>query len=86
MDDRATAQAADREAATAERLRETNRELAKVPVLEHRLAAAEEENAELSRRLQEVGETLQELTGSSSWRLTASLRSLGRLRSRRRRG
>jgi hypothetical protein len=91
--EKVAARAAEREAATALRLRDAsaallaaNQELARIPVLEHRLAVAEEENEELSHRLQDAGESFRELTGSSSWRLTAPLRALGRLRSRRRSG
>jgi hypothetical protein len=91
--EKAAAQAEAREAATALRLREAsaalvaaNQELARIPVLEHRLAVAQEEKEELLRRLQEAGESFQEVTGSSSWRLTAPLRFLGRLRARRRSG
>jgi len=80
---RAVAQAVGREVTAIERMRESssallaaNQELARIPLLEHRLAELEHRYTELSRHFSE-------LLGSKSWRLTAPLRRLRRPRGRR---
>jgi SAM-dependent methyltransferase len=52
---------------TSEALLEANRELARVPVLEHRLATLEARHGDLVEQYHEV-------LGSTSWRVTAPLR------------
>jgi len=65
-------------------LLDVNQELAQLPALEHRAGSLSEENAELAERLHEYQEALQQLTNSTSWRLTAPLRALGAMVSRNR--
>jgi SAM-dependent methyltransferase len=55
---------------TSESLLQANRELAQVPVLEHRLATLEEVHRVIATRYNEM-------LGSTSWRITAPLRRRG---------
>ncbi|HEX4308049.1 MAG TPA: methyltransferase domain-containing protein [Solirubrobacterales bacterium] len=71
-------QAVEREMKAGQRLQETseallaaNRELAQVPVLQHRLESLEELHNDIAQRYNEM-------LGSTSWKITAPLRRRGR--------
>jgi hypothetical protein len=65
--------------ALAERLIESEQQLASLPELERRLQRAETENVALRAELESTRASLNRVVVSPSWRLTAPLRRLRRL-------